>query len=106
MMPQITRTLTFLLLLAGAAVFAQSSPNPPNPATLDPPALALSGSTATHGYQGYRFPDRKQQFRNYLYYTFGPPALISTAVGAGLDQNKPAPPEWDSGAQGYGERYG
>ena len=105
-MPQITRTLTFLLLLAGAAVFAQSSPNPPNPATLDPPALALSGSTATHGYQGYRFPDRKQQFRNYLYYTFGPPAFISTAVGAGLDQNKPAPPEWDSGAQGYGERYG
>jgi hypothetical protein len=54
----------------------------------------------------YAFPDGRQQFRNYLYSTFGPPAFISTAIGAGLDQRKPAPPEWDSGAQGYGERYG
>jgi hypothetical protein len=52
------------------------------------------------------FPDAKQEFGNYLYNAFGPPALISTAVGAALDQNKPAPPEWDKGAKGYGERYG
>ena len=105
-MPQITRTLTFLLLLTGATAHAQSGPDAPSPSTSDPPAPAFSGSTAANGYRGYTFPDRKQQFRNYLYYTFGPPAFISTAVGAGLDQNKPAPPEWDSGAQGYGERYG
>ena len=54
----------------------------------------------------YSFPDGRQQFRNYLYSTLGPPAFISTAVGAALDQRKPAPPEWDSGAKGYGERYG
>src|SRR6516165_7093191 len=105
-MPQITRTLTFLLLLTGATAHAQSGPDAPSPSTSDPPAPAFSGSTAANGYRGYTFPDRKQQFRNYLYYTFGPPAFISTAIGAGLDQNKPAPPEWDSGAQGYGERYG
>jgi len=29
-----------------------------------------------------------------------------SAIAAGIDQGKPAPPEWDSGAQGYGERYG
>jgi hypothetical protein len=54
----------------------------------------------------YTFPDAKQEFKNYLYNAFGPPALISTALGAALDQHKPAPPEWDSGAKGYGERYG
>jgi hypothetical protein len=54
----------------------------------------------------YAFPDGKQQFHNYLYSAFGPPGFISAAVGAGLEQNKPAPPEWDSGAKGYGERYG
>jgi hypothetical protein len=54
----------------------------------------------------YTFPNSHQQFRNYLYSTFGPPAFIASAVGAGLDQRKPVPPEWDSGAQGYAERYG
>src|SRR5580698_1463215 len=54
----------------------------------------------------YAFPDGRQQFHNYLYNTFGPPGLISTAIGAGLEQSKPAPPEWDSGAEGYAERYG
>lgn len=54
----------------------------------------------------YAFPDRRQQFRNYLDSTFGPAAFVRAAVGASLDQGKPAPPEWDSGAQGFGERYG
>ena len=105
-MTQITRALAFLLLLAASKVYAQSSSDPPGAAIPDPPPPAISRSTTTNAYPEYRFPDGKQQFRNYLYFTFGPPGLISTAVGAGLDQNKPAPPEWDSGAQGYGERYG
>jgi hypothetical protein len=66
------------------------------------PVAAASSRTVS----AYTFPDHEQQFRNYLYYTFGPPGLISTAIGAGIDQGKPAPPEWDSGAEGYGERYG
>jgi hypothetical protein len=69
-------------------------------------AVNLPSAPGANVGRAYTFPDGRQQFRNYLYATFGPPALISTAVGAGLDQNKPAPPEWDSGAQGYGERYG
>jgi hypothetical protein len=69
-------------------------------------AVHLPSAPSASRASTYAFPDGKQQFRNYLYSTFGPPAFISTAVGAGLDQNKPAPPEWDSGAKGYGERYG
>lgn len=52
-----------------------------------------------------KFPDGKQQFHNYLNATFGPIAFVRAAVGAGLDRSKPAPPEWDTGAEGYGERY-
>jgi hypothetical protein len=32
--------------------------------------------------------------------------IVRAAIGAGLDQRKPAPPEWDSGTKGFGERYG
>jgi hypothetical protein len=87
-----------LLIAAGAAAHSQSTSSPqPGPAVV--PAYAANPAT-------YTFPDSQQQFRNYLYSTFGPPAFISSAVGAGLDQRKPAPAEWDSGAQGYAERYG
>lgn len=55
---------------------------------------------------GYVFPDGRQQFHNYVDAMFGPPAFVRAAIGAGLDQQKPAPPEWDEGAKGYGERYG
>jgi hypothetical protein len=105
-MTPVTRMLTFLLLVASGTVFAQTIPDAPGPANADLPAPLSSGSSVSGPQHAYTFPDRKQQFRNYLYFAFGPPGLISTAVGAALDQNKPAPPEWDSGAQGYGERYG
>jgi hypothetical protein len=54
----------------------------------------------------FEFPDGKHQFRNYLNTTFGPAAFVRAAIGAGLDQSKPAPPEWDTGVEGYGQRYG
>jgi hypothetical protein len=95
-----------LLFAMSAGANAQSSAS----AQLEPTPAAASANlpSAPSANLGstYTFPDRKQQLRNYLYSTFGPPAIISTAVGAALDQNKPAPPEWDSGAEGYGERYG
>jgi len=87
-----------LILAMSAAVFAQSRLSA-QPA----PQAGCSRGTVT---ASYTFPDEKQQIRSYIYSTFGPPAFISAAVGAGLDQKKPAPPEWDSGAEGYGERYG
>jgi hypothetical protein len=96
-----------LILAASSGSSGQSTssgrgePAPPEALAANLPAAANATLASS-----YLFPDGNQQFRNYLYSTFGPPALISTTVGAALDQNKPAPPEWDSGAQGYGERYG
>lgn len=96
-----------LFLIIRAASYAQSSASAqPDPAPAWPSAVNLPSAPSSNAGGANTFPDARQQFRNYLYATFGPPALISTAVGAGLDENKPAPPEWDSGAQGYGERYG
>lgn len=54
----------------------------------------------------YTFPDNKQQLHNFASSAFGPLAFVRSAIGAGIDESKPAPPEWDSGAEGYGERYG
>ena len=87
-----------LLLAASAVAHSQSTASSPMAPAAVPGYVA---NPAT-----YAFPDSHQQFHNYLYSTFGPPAFIASAVGAGLDQRKPAPPEWDSGAQGYAERYG
>jgi hypothetical protein len=67
---------------------------------------SLPAQTGPPAAGSYEFPDGQRQFRNYLYIAFGPPAIISSAVGAALEHAKPAPPEWDSGAKGYAERYG
>jgi hypothetical protein len=102
-MVRATRLLALFIWAAGTTAYAQAVSDLPQSPQPDPPAPAVASSRTS---DAYNFPDRKQQFRNFLYYTFGPPGLISTAIGAGIDQGKPAPPEWDSGAQGYGERYG
>lgn len=102
-MVPIARLFAVLVCVAGVTAQAQSSSDSTLIPQPDPPVA--TAASASNG-MTYTFPDHKQQFQNLLYYTFGPPGLISTAIGAGIDQGKPAPPEWDSGALGYGERYG
>jgi hypothetical protein len=68
----------------------------------DPASPAVPAAPAS----GYTFPTGSQQFRNYLNTAVGPQGFIAAAIGAGLDQSKPAPPEWDHGAKGLAERYG
>jgi hypothetical protein len=95
-----------LAILSCAALAANAQRSPDLLENPRPPDATPRTSSASGTVSGYAFPDPSHQFRNFLYSTFGPPGLISTAIGAGIDQGKPAPPEWDSGAQGYGERYG
>ncbi|WP_260741343.1 hypothetical protein [Tunturiibacter lichenicola] len=98
--------IALFLSMSGDSNAQSSTPGQLEPTLAGTSAANLPSAPSANVRDAYAFPDGKQQFRNYLYSTFGPPALISTAVGAGLDQKKPAPPEWDSGAEGYGERYG
>ena len=98
------------LILAAFNPISNAQSNPDSSASASnsqaqvaPPLPSAPSATMT---ARYTFPGGKRQLHNYLFATFGPPGLISTAIGAGLDQNKPAPPEWDSGIKGYGERFG
>ena len=96
-----------LFLIIRAASYAQSSTSAqPDPAPAWLSAVNLPSAPSCKRRGCVHLSRRKTAISQLPLRTFGPPALISTAVGAGLDQNKPAPPEWDSGAEGYGERYG
>ena len=73
-----------LFLAISAGSFAQSSTSAQrDPATAATSAVGFPSASIANVGGTYAFPDERQQFRNYLYATFGPPALISTAVGAG-----------------------
>lgn len=105
----IVRSLRRALLFTGFLVAAISSSFSQeisqvqsSPVQLDPPPTP----TPSSGTSSYAFPDGKQQFRNYLSSAIGPVAFVRAAIGAGMDQGKPAPPEWDTGVEGFGERYG
>src|SRR5258708_12193283 len=105
------RSRIVLALLMGISVIAQaqsgSSISSSTGTDLQSEVAAhLPSAPSASVARTYAFPDGKQQFHNYLYSAFGPPGFISAAVGAGLEQNKPAPPERDSGAKGYADPYG
>ncbi len=51
-------------------------------------------------------PTPKIQFHNYLFDTFGPYPILGAAFAAGINQAERTPPEWQQGAEGYGERFG
>lgn len=95
--------LTASFVIAPAPSPSQETGQPQN--RPDIPAAPVA-TTSPLPAASYAFPDGKQQFRNYIETTFGPLAFVRSAVGARLDQIKPAPPEWDTGAEGFGERYG
>jgi hypothetical protein len=84
----------------------EDSPNQQTRVLPDAPARAAPPATPVSSASGYTFPTGRQQFHNYLASAFGPQAFVAAAVGASLDQAKPAPPEWDRGGLGFGERYG
>jgi hypothetical protein len=96
--------LHMALYIAASSAGAQcAGPADPDACNHDSPDSTRSEAAAP---SAYSFPDAKQQFRNYLDAAFGPLAILRAGIGAGIDQSKPAPPEWDPGAKGYAERYG
>jgi len=44
-------------------------------------------------------------FRNYVFDTVGPYAIMGAALNGGIDQVNDSPPEWRLGAAGYGRRF-
>jgi hypothetical protein len=54
----------------------------------------------------YHRPTGRIKFHNYLFDTFGPYPILGAAVAAGINQAQKTPPEWQQGAEGYGQRFG
>jgi len=54
----------------------------------------------------YTRPTQKKMLRNYVFDAFGPYAIVSAGLNAGLDQVNDSPPEWKQGAGGYSKRFG
>ena len=54
----------------------------------------------------YMRPQPSKMLRSFTFDAFGPYALTSTALIAGLDQATNTPPEWQQGFVGYSERFG
>jgi hypothetical protein len=65
-------------------------------------------SSATHPEPApaYARPTGKTKLHNYLFDTLGPYPILGAALVAGIDQADRTPPEWQQGAEGYGQRFG
>lgn len=53
----------------------------------------------------YVRPTKEKRFKRYLSDSFGVPAIIGSAFGAGISQISNNPPEWKRTAGGYGRRF-
>lgn len=95
--PSVSVGILGLLLLAGPAL-AQETANQ-HPVFALPPVVSAPTQTT------YQFPDSRTRFRHYARDSFGPGALVSSAISSGFDQANNRPPEWRQGAKGYGKRF-
>ncbi len=65
-----------------------------------PPPHVMPGQT-------YHRPTREQKFKSYAFDSFGPYAILGSAIGGAIQQADNAPPEWTNdpgGAAAYGQR--
>ena len=54
----------------------------------------------------YAPPGESTKVRNYVFDAFGPYPISGAMVAAGIGQASNAPPEWGTGVEGYGKRFG
>ncbi|HRH46649.1 MAG TPA: hypothetical protein PKY82_33705 [Pyrinomonadaceae bacterium] len=76
--------IVFVLIIASAQVFAQTTTNQTT----------------------YNRPDATDRFRKYLVNTVGPTALIAPVISATFRQIKNRPEEWEKTGAGFARRFG
>jgi hypothetical protein len=82
-----------------SAGMAGSTSTSPSTQTASKPAHVTPATTAS-----YTKPDFGQRFHNYLFDSFGPYAIVGSALGGGIGQATNKPPDWGQGMEGYGDR--
>jgi len=71
------------------------------PSTREQPEAEATASIRSD----FRFPTSRERFDAYLKDTFGPGALLQSALAAGTNHFVDDPPEWRQGVQGYSRRF-
>lgn len=89
--------LSILLTASGISVSGQ--------ATNTTGAVTDSQQNSSTTNQNYVFPTPRERFRRYVKSVVGPTSLLQTSVGAGINQWRDHPDEWEQGASGYGKRF-
>ncbi len=107
-------TLFLSLAIVGLTILPSAMAQAPAAAVDSSSALSSSNSSAAvvpmprEAYPNvdlaYRRPSHKTMFRNYVFDTIGPYAIMGAALNGGIDQVNDSPPEWKLGAAGYGRR--
>jgi hypothetical protein len=92
--------------LATATILSFLLPGATAQAANDPAAPPTAETTGAGTPAVQPFPNSNTRIRSYLTSTFGVTGLLRAGVGAGLDQAKSAPPEWQAGARGFAQRFG
>src|ERR1700723_1317193 len=85
---------------AGAGTGQTSTSSTQTTVTVQTPSHTMPGQT-------YQRPTHTQKFKSYAFDSFGPYAIIGSAVGGAIQQADNAPPEWShdpGGAAAYGQR--
>jgi hypothetical protein len=114
-MQRVVMAFLFTLFVCGSVpplAKAQSSSG----AGTTPTTSASQSSPPTHAQPGqtYQKPTNTQKFRNYIFDSFGPYAIIGSTLAAGIKQasgdringhGSGAPPEWGGGVGPYFQRF-
>lgn len=85
---------------AGAGTGQTSTSSTQTTVTVQTPTHTMPGQT-------YQRPTHTQKFKSYAFDSFGPYAIVGSAVGGAIQQADNAPPEWShdpGGAAAYGQR--
>ncbi len=92
--------------LAIATVLSFPLPGAKAQTANDPAAPPAAETTGAGSPAAQPFLKSDSRFQSYLTSTFGVTGLLRAGVGAGFDQAKGAPPEWETGTRGFAQRFG
>jgi hypothetical protein len=101
------KSMLWLLAIAGLTILPSLAPAQSMAHTGDSSKAAVipPGTTDAKLDLTYIRPTEKTKLHNYVFDAFGPFAIVSAALNAGIDQSNDAPPEWRQGAAGYSKRF-
>ena len=89
-------SLLAIAVLAGVPPVAKAQTSAGSGGSTSTSPSSQTASTAAHAQPGqsasYTKPDAGQRFKNYLFDSFGPYAIVGSGIAAGINQGSNSPP--------------